>query len=92
MTVTIDLAPETEQAIRADAQARGVAEAELLRALVERAYPRQRHLPPPGFAAHLREAREKGGDTRDGGQIVRDLRAEWRGRDERLGIGAGREK
>lgn len=74
MTITLDLAPETVELLRADAAAQGMAEADLLRALVEKNYPRKRRMPPPGFAAHTRQ----GG--RDGAGIVRELRAEWAGR------------
>jgi len=88
MTFIIDLPPDIAERVRADAQAQGLAEADLLRAFIEKSYTRPRRpIPPPGFAAHLREEREAAGDFRDGGQIIRDLRdAEWQERDERLGI------
>ena len=80
MTITIDLPEDTLAALKADAEAQGLAEADLLRALVEKTYPRRRRIPPPGFAAHLRQ------EGKDGGDIVRELRQEWKERDARLGI------
>lgn len=74
MTITIDLPPETLEQLRADAETRGEDLAEVVRGLVESAYPPSRiwrTLPPPGFAAHMRR------EGRDGAVLVREMRTEW---------------
>ena len=73
MTITIDLPPETERALRAAAEAEGKDASTLVQALVERAYtPRKRRLRElAGFAAHMRR------DDKTPGEIVRELRTEW---------------
>lgn len=91
MIYTIELAEETAARLRADAQARGVAEADLLRRAVERVYaPDAPPLPQrladlAGFDAARRLAREAGGDLRSGGETLLDQRrADGAARDVRL--------
>jgi hypothetical protein len=73
MTLTIDLAPETEERLRAAAEAQGQDVAALVRVLVESAYPPRKPslLELAGFAAHLRR------DDLPPEEIVRQLRTEW---------------
>lgn len=76
MTITIDIAPDIAERLRADAERQGIGEADLLRALIERTYQNghqaRRLMDFAGFAAHLRQ------DDRLPGDSIRQMRdAEW---------------
>lgn len=74
MTITIELLPDTEKRLRADAEAQGQDPAALVQTLVESAYPpqpRRRLSELAGFAAHTRQ------DDKMPDEIVREMRSEW---------------
>ncbi len=71
MSIMVDLAPETERALRAAAEAEGRDVSEVVRTLVEKAYPPERRFPSPGFAAHMRR------DDLPPEEIVKQLRSDW---------------